>query len=137
LENNAITIERAKKNLDYAIDLYNCIHTPLDEKIIAFAEQDKTAKAYRDCAIQGLKGEDVSGYLHTYGNSALDRIYYWRRWIREYEEGFAIGKERGELRGKREIALNAIAMGLSTERIAKYTGLSEKEILELQLSHKK
>jgi hypothetical protein len=36
----------------------------------------------------------------------------------------------------KETALNAIAMGLSTEQISKLTGLSEEEILELQQSSK-
>jgi hypothetical protein len=37
-ENVRITAEQAKKNLEYAINLYNCIEMPLDDEIIAFAE---------------------------------------------------------------------------------------------------
>ncbi|MDR2067709.1 MAG: Rpn family recombination-promoting nuclease/putative transposase [Holosporaceae bacterium] len=48
------------------------------------------------------------------------------------EEGVAIGEERGELKGKRETALNAVTMGLSTEQIAKLTGLSIEEIESLK-----
>jgi hypothetical protein len=91
-ENGRITLEKAKENLEYAINLHNCIKTPLDEKIIAFAEQDKTAKAYRDLAIRAPKGEDVDGYLVTFLNSALDRLYHWSHWIQEYEKGFAEGR---------------------------------------------
>jgi hypothetical protein len=43
-ENGRIPLKEAKENLEYAINLHNCIKTPLDEKIIVFAEQDKMAK---------------------------------------------------------------------------------------------
>jgi hypothetical protein len=91
-ENACITVEQARKDLEYAVNLCNCIETPLDDRIIAFAEQDKTATAYRNLALRKLKGEDVEGYLFTARNSALDRFYHWQRWIREYEEGSEILK---------------------------------------------
>jgi predicted transposase/invertase (TIGR01784 family) len=42
------------------------------------------------------------------------------------------GEERGEKRGRLETALNAVAMGLSTEQIAKLTSLSIEEIEALE-----
>ncbi|MDR0581196.1 MAG: hypothetical protein LBG04_03745 [Holosporaceae bacterium] len=113
-ENQPITIELAEKNLEYAINLYNCIEKPLNEKIIAFAAQDKTATAYRNLAIQSLKGENVEGYVFTAKNSALDRVFHWRRWIREYKEGITLGEEKG----KRKTALSMLKKGLSPEIIS-------------------
>jgi predicted transposase/invertase (TIGR01784 family) len=127
-QNICRTIEQAKKNLEYAVNLYNCIEMPLDEKIIAFAEQDETATAYRNLALQKLKGENVEGRIFTAKNSALDRFYRWKLWIRKYEEGKAEGIVEGELKKARETARNLLSMDLATEQIATATGLSIEEI---------
>jgi predicted transposase/invertase (TIGR01784 family) len=135
-KNTSTTIEQAKKNLEYAVNLYNCTETPFDEEVITFAAQDKTATAYRNLALQKLKGEDVGGYLFTAQNSALDRIYHWQRWIREYEKGeaecVAIGEERGKTEGKRETARNLLSMGLSIKKVSEATGFSVEEIESLK-----
>ena len=99
--------------LEYSVNLYNCIETPLDEKVIAFAKQDRTAANYRDLALQKLKGENVDGYLFTLKNTALERIYHWRGWIQEYEKGFAEGKTKKA----RDMSLNLLTIGLSVKQI--------------------
>ena len=47
-------------------------------------------------------------------------------------EGEQAGVERGAAQEKQEIARNLIALGLSTDQIAKATGLSAEEIEKLQ-----
>jgi predicted transposase/invertase (TIGR01784 family) len=131
-ENQHITIEIAKKNLEYAINLYNCIETPLDEKIVSFAAQDKTATAYRNLALRSLKGGDVDGRIFTAKNSALDRFYHWQRWIREYEEGIAIGEERGR-EEKRKMAQKMLRKCVDLADISEFTGLSIEEIESLRV----
>jgi predicted transposase/invertase (TIGR01784 family) len=53
------------------------------------------------------------------------------------ERGLEKGREEGLLAKARETALNAVALGLTPEQISKLTGLSEKEISELQKSDRK
>jgi predicted transposase/invertase (TIGR01784 family) len=52
-------------------------------------------------------------------------------------EGIAIGEERGIEKSKRETALSMLSDGMSVASVSKYSGLSEKDVLDLQKSHKK
>ena len=49
-----------------------------------------------------------------------------------YDMGEQAGVERGAAQKEQEIARNLIALGLSTDQIAKATGLSAEEIEKLQ-----
>ena len=53
------------------------------------------------------------------------------------ETSIAIGKKRGEDRGIIQTARNLVALGLSTDIIAKGTGLSEDLIESLRSEHSK
>jgi predicted transposase/invertase (TIGR01784 family) len=53
---------------------------------------------------------------------------------RDYSNDISCAKEEGREEGKRETALNAIGMGLSTEQISVLTGLSIEEIESLKSS---
>ncbi|MDR1235906.1 MAG: Rpn family recombination-promoting nuclease/putative transposase [Holosporaceae bacterium] len=50
-------------------------------------------------------------------------------------EGIAIGEKKGKAEEKREMALNAVKMGLSVEQVAQLTGLSVQEIENLNNAH--
>jgi predicted transposase/invertase (TIGR01784 family) len=52
--------------------------------------------------------------------------------INDHNSELTIAREEGRMEEKRETALNAIAIGLSTEQIAKLTGLSIEEIESLK-----
>ncbi|MDO4546416.1 MAG: hypothetical protein Q4C25_09680, partial [Bacillota bacterium] len=48
------------------------------------------------------------------------------------QEGLAEGLVKGEQRNARKIARNLLQMGMDVKTIAEITGLSEKEVRELQ-----
>jgi predicted transposase/invertase (TIGR01784 family) len=52
--------------------------------------------------------------------------------IHDYMNDILCAKSEGKAEEKREMALNAVAMGLSTEQIVKLTGLSPEEIESLK-----
>jgi predicted transposase/invertase (TIGR01784 family) len=54
-----------------------------------------------------------------------------------FEEGKIEGEREGKIKGKIEVARNALHKGLSIKTIAELTGLSEKEIEKLKVKHPK
>ena len=49
-----------------------------------------------------------------------------------YEDGFIDGVEKGKAESSRDIAVRMILDGMEASFVAKYTGLSEEEVLALQ-----
>jgi hypothetical protein len=95
------------------MSLVKCIVMPLNEEVIAFAEQDERGKDYRDLRIRGLKGEDVRWTLFDYEKCARDGVNYWACQIDK-------------------MAKNLLSAGIDVETIAKASGLSIDEINDLE-----
>jgi predicted transposase/invertase (TIGR01784 family) len=61
---------------------------------------------------------------------------FWRRILMTAILKWPMQKEgltEGEVKGKRETAVNALGMGLSVEQISKLTGLTKEEVAELKV----
>jgi predicted transposase/invertase (TIGR01784 family) len=49
-----------------------------------------------------------------------------------YQEALQEGEQKGELRGKQEVALNLLKTGMNINQVAKVTGLTIEQVRQLQ-----